>query len=87
MPDLTVTWPGAVPFDQFAGKGTPRDAEGVPAADVHMAMGGFTVVPFNDTSFESAMKGAIPYAYVDPSTDEIEQAEEIPPAPVKRGRK
>lgn len=60
MPDATITWKGAVPFDALVGQ-----AEHVGALsaerDPRFAAAGFIVKPFHSSNVESAMPGAVPY--------------------------
>lgn len=61
--DATVTWKGAVPFDQFAGKKAHTGSDLV-QFDARATATKFDVRPFHSENMESAMKGAIPYISV-----------------------
>ena len=61
--DATVTWKGAVPFDQFAGK-TVHAGSSLVQFDARTTAAKFDVRPYHSENMESAMKGAIPYISV-----------------------
>jgi len=88
MPDMTVTWPGAVAFDALKGQNSVG-GRGV-VADAQAMSGGFDIRPFHDSSAESAYKGSVPYAATD-ETDfdwarEFEEATVEVVTPKKAGR-
>ena len=59
MPDMTVTWAGAVPFEAAYGQDS---VGGSPVrADAAAMAGRFDIRPMLDSSTESAFKGAVPY--------------------------
>lgn len=78
MPDLTVTWKGAVPFEAAYGQQQRADAKGV-VADAQAMAKGFDIRPVYDASVASALAGAVPYV----SEVEFDVDEDAVP---KRGR-
>lgn len=61
MPDMTVTWKGAVPFEAAYGQQqTGENAKGV-VADAYAMAKGFDIRPVLDATVASALAGAIPY--------------------------
>ncbi|MFO0417771.1 MAG: hypothetical protein ACK53T_00055 [Planctomycetota bacterium] len=64
MSDMTIVWKGAVPLDQWMGRSQDIGADAVAMVDPATISAGFKIKPFLDTSFESAMKGAVPYQNV-----------------------
>lgn len=61
MPDLTVTWKDAVPFEAAYGQQqTGADAKGV-VADAYAMAKGFDIRPVLDATVASALAGAVPY--------------------------
>lgn len=83
--DLTVTWKNAVPFDAVWGQQVSEAGRGV-VFDAAAMAAGFDIQPFHDSSAESAMKGAVPFATDEDFswTDEYHAAvEQVQP---KRGR-
>jgi hypothetical protein len=90
MPDLTVTWKGAVPFEAAYGQSAVK-GDGV-VFDARALAGGFDVRPANDGSMESALKDAVPYiaddegdySWVDEFEDALVQAEVIKPKAVRK---
>lgn len=92
MPDMTVTWKGAVPVYALKGQQAAGAAGGdAVVADARSMAGGFDIRPLLDSSVESAYKGAVPYASTDDDfswADEFQAATEqveIKAVP-KRGR-
>ncbi len=65
MPDMTVTWAGAVAFDALKGQNSVG-GRGVVADALAMA-GGFDIRPLLDESIESVYKDATPYSSTDES--------------------
>lgn len=88
MPDMTVTWAGAVPFEAAYGQ-SAVGGRGV-VADASAMAGGFDIRPLHDSSIESAFKGAVPYAATDGAdfdwATEFEEATAEVAAPKKAGR-
>lgn len=73
MPDLTVTWKGAVPFEAAYGQSqTGADTKGVVADAAAMAKG-FDIRPVLDATVASALAGAVPYVSED--WDEVVEGE------------
>lgn len=60
MPDMTVTWKGAVSFDSLMGQSASSSATGV-QFDAYAMASDFDIRPMHDSSVESALKGARPY--------------------------
>lgn len=61
MPDMTVVWKDAVPFEAaFGQQQTGAEAKGVQADAAAMAKG-FDVKPVYDSSVMLAWQGAVPY--------------------------
>lgn len=89
MPDMTITWKGAVSFDAFKGQSASSKAGSVQFDAAAMAAG-FDIRPFHDASMESALKGAIPYMSDDESdfdwATDFEDAGLQVADSVKRGR-
>ncbi len=90
MPDMTVSWVGAVPFEAAYGQ-SAVGGQGV-IADAFAMAGGFNIRPLHDSSIESAFKGAVPYAATDGAdfdwATEFEEATvEVAPKKVGRPRK
>lgn len=89
MPDMTITWKGAVSFDAFKGQSASSKAGSVQFDAAAMAAG-FEIRPLCDESMESSLAGAVPYmaddeADFDWATDFEESRLQIAD-PVKRGR-
>lgn len=61
MPDMTVTWKGAVPYDGYVGQAEHVGAASADTMDARMISAGIVAKPFYSSSFESAMSGAVPY--------------------------
>jgi len=79
MPDLTVVWADAVPFEAAYGQQqNGADGKGAVAFDAAAMAGGFVIRPMFDSSVESAMAGAVPYVS---ATDDVVE-DSVP----KRGR-
>ena len=90
MPDMTITWKGAVSFDAFKGQAASSKAGAVLYDSAAMAAG-FDIRPMNDGSMESAFKDAVPYMSDDESSfdwaSEFEDATaEVVVPTAKRGR-
>lgn len=91
MPDMTVTWQGAVPFDSFKGQNVNKGGKAVDF-DVAAMAAGFDIQPVHGDNVVSALDGAVPYAAAGDDfswADEFEQAKvsdgNLKPAAV-RGR-
>jgi hypothetical protein len=85
MPDLTVTWKGAVPFEAAYGQSS-QNGKGVVFDALAMA-GGFDIRSANDGIQEQSYRGAVPYS----SDEDFEWAAEFEAAQEeieipKRGR-
>ena len=90
MPDMTVTWPGAVPFEDAYGQSSNRNTNGRAVLfDVRaMASKDIRIAPMLRDDAESVYKDARPYDMAGEDFDwaaEYEQSvQEVAP---KRGRK
>lgn len=94
MPDMTVTWPGAVPFEAAYGQSSNRNTDGKAVLfDVRaMAAKDMVIVPMLRDDAESVYKDARPYdmagedfdwaAEYEQSMNDLEQARK--PAARKR---
>lgn len=81
MPDMTVTWAGAVPFEAAYGQDSVGGRQ--VRADAAAMAGRFDIRPMLDSSTESVFDGAVPYMSDDESefdwaaefADAVEQVE------------
>lgn len=89
MPDMTVTWKGAVSFDAFKGQAASSKA-GAVRFDAGAMAAGFDIRPLCDESMESSLAGAVPYVADDGAdfdwATEYEESRVQVEIPVKRGR-
>lgn len=88
MPDMTVTWAGAVPFEAVHGQSSVGGR--MVTADAAAMAGRFDIRPMFDSSAESVLQGAVPYMGDDESdfdwAAEFEEATAEVVAPKKAGR-
>jgi len=65
MPDMTVTWPGAVAFESVHGQSSVGGR--LVTSDAAAMAGKFDIRPMFDSSMESVFHGATPYSSTDES--------------------
>lgn len=82
MPDMTVTWADAVPFDTVYGQSANRASGNGRAVlfDARAQSSGMRIVPMFDETVESAYQGARPY---DMAGEDFDWAADFEAATVK----
>jgi hypothetical protein len=70
MPDMSITWPGAVLVDAYGGK--VDVVGGLQVDDPAMAASGFKIVPVNSNGNVPVMRGAVPYVSDSDGVSELE---------------
>jgi hypothetical protein len=77
MPDMTVTWPGAVPFDAAYGQQNGSDGGSEVRFDAAAMAGKFVIRPAYSHTQISVYEGAVPYVGVDDFDEVLDQYAEI----------
>jgi hypothetical protein len=77
MPDMTVTWPGAVPFDAAYGQQNGSGGGSEVQFDAAAMAGKFVIRPAYSHTQVSVYEGAVPYVGVDDFDEVLDQYAEV----------